>query len=234
MQNRTAMLGLIVSAGLVFPSVADSIGFSSQEGYTSGPANNQQGILSQANVQIDASGAGQLEIGAVGFQRALLFSGRADADVSNLAAGETLVLVATGVTIDRPAANLPTLVFGLTDSVDVGKSVVKLGGQLRLNQAGDVLLDQQAYEPIAPVDTGIDVGQTFDFRVEIVKNNNGTFDVTSIVGGLSMLTADNVSIVSTTGLFVQSQGRGKDSPGTVTIEMVSIGEPPVTEAPEPE
>ncbi|MEM9419395.1 MAG: hypothetical protein AAGA25_10150 [Planctomycetota bacterium] len=190
--------------------------------------------MSQSMVTIDASGSGLLEVSAVGFQRAILMHGHPDADVSTLADGETLTLVASGVTIDRPAAKLPTFMFGLTEFSEIGKSAVKLGGQLLLNEKGDVLLDDQAFELGKAVDTGFDVGETFDFRIEINRNEDGTYDVTSTVGEATLQTAKGIAVASTAALFVQSQGRGKEAPGKVTIETVSIGEPPSNEVAEPE
>lgn len=225
----TAALWLV--CGFAFP---ETIGFSSIEGFTSGKANNQNGLLAQAGITIEAEGAGLARIPGIGFQRLLMYSNQPEVDTANLKPGEKILFIAFGVTVERPADNIPTLVFGLTDTLDLGKANVKLGGQIYMNSAGDLLLDESRYERDDPIDTGVDIGQAFDLRVEIIKNENGTFDAISSVGSVVKQTDFGVTLDSSPALVLQALGAGQKSPGSITVDMVSIGEPPVVEPPEPE
>lgn len=234
MKSLTVIAGLAVAGLVAVPASADVIfdsSFTTGEGYEDGGVFFNPGNPELAGAGVfsitDAAGIGLLNNGnGTSFGRTLFGLDGGDSfdedTLVNLPAGESIVVEAFGVTISTPTgSNLG--VFGLSNinSGDiVGGSSLSIGAQL-VHSNGDILIDPDtgfAANVAGATDTGVNVGETFDLRVTITATGSGTYDVTTAVNNVDIVTALGVSAAvdnSSTDLSGHIQDFGNAGPYTV-------------------
>lgn len=234
MKTFVVIAGLAVAGLVAAPASADVIfdsSFTTGEGYEDGgvffnPGNPELAGANAFSIT-DAGGIGLLtNNNGTSFGRTLFGLDGGDGfnedTLANLPAGEAIVVEAFGVTISAPTgSNLG--VFGLSNinSGDiVGGSSLAIGAQL-VHSNGDILIDPDtsfAANVAGATDTGVNAGETFDLRVTIVATGSGTYDVTTAVNNVDIVTALGVSANlgnSSTDLSGHIQDFGNAGPYTV-------------------
>ena len=226
MKNRTLILSFSLAGALAASAASFSVDFTAAEGFTTGPADGQMGgtpsvgVVAQSGVDIDTT-TGLLTSATNGFLRSIYDAGGTAA--GDFTTGSTLT--ATGLTFNRGSFDGPLAVFGLTSGTVAGAAQNEFGFQLRTTGT-DIFLDGQAFGPVAPVDTGFNIGDTFDATISFLDNGDGTFDAISTVGTASFVTADNVTLPAASGLIFQAQG---GVGGTLSIDSLALTTEPVPE-----
>ena len=239
--NLLTLAGAVAAAAALQTAAAATsvINFTTAEGFTAGQLNGQNDITAQAGITVDPTGTGIVSSATNGFLRSVFFSGGSDATPATAATRDqvisdlydpnfqSLTLTLTGLTINRPAGTAPAGVFGLTNTSVSGAAQNVLGVQFRTD-GSNVLIDNQAFGAVAPVDTGFDLGQTFETTIAITRDNAGEFTATATVGTATLISG-TTSDAGLLGAIFQAQG---PSAGTLTFDGVRA-ESVLTAVPEP-
>lgn len=198
-----------------------SVDFTAEEGFSDGPANRQNGLRAQPGVEISTGDGGQVTSSTKGYLRFLAFD-QEGIDLNAIPEGESLTLVARGITVDRelPAATEQFMAFGLTFESKLNPDV-EIGGQLLFDAEGKVWIDDQKW-PVggSPTDTGLNCDQPFDVVTVVTRTGPKAFTADTTVNGVTARTANVTDAASMEArVLVQTQGKTE---GTWSVDAVDV------------
>jgi len=188
--------------------------------YADGAASTQPGFNgagTQAAYAIsDSAGTGVLT-GGTGFVRAQI--GPNTLSTSTVSVGEQIIIEADNYSLFA-GTNNARAIMGLSGGGGGGAAQMTIGGQLSVDGAANIYVENGAFA-VDPgrVDTGLDVGATFDYAIVLTAESAGavpsqTYTIDHLINGTSLLTEVGQSIGAAADPatylsgFIQDQGAG--------------------------
>jgi len=236
----SAILCLIMVLGPISDTNAGTVTylFSTADGFANGPLNGQSVFTAQTTFNVDTSGTGQVNSSPVGFNR--FIAGANTICFDSLAINDSITLVMSDYTVSRntSATGLqPNGAFGLTSGSNLGTAGVQVGLQLLFDDVGtgNIFLDDDGFaNSSSPVDTGFNLGDTFDLTTVITKTNATTLTAVSTVGTASFTTGTFTGTGLKFGTIFQHQNPGPPNQGTGSSSFGSLSiTTPMSPVPEP-
>jgi len=222
MNTLTALtLSFAVAATATAQIPSQTFEFTAAEGFTDGPANQQNGILAQKPVLIETTNGGRLTSPTKGHLRLVALP--RGIDLNQLAQGETLTMVARGVRMRRelPKKRSGCMMLGLTFGTTGHQSRVGVGVQLLFDPQGRLWLDGQHHElSEQAVDTGLRYDQNFDATIVVTRTGPRAFTADMAIGNATMRTAivDDVESLAA-GMICQVQG---ETDGRLWVDALAL------------
>ncbi|MEO0796734.1 MAG: hypothetical protein AAFX93_16320 [Verrucomicrobiota bacterium] len=196
--------------------------FTAGEGYQDGRLENQPDARAQEGIEIrNSAGKGEVHAHTSGFKRFGLGqdAGLKKTDIKSFPEGAQIRTILKGLTISGQPSNDQSniLSLGLMDShSNIGETKLSNGGQLVANLDGSILLAPKGYNADGVLDSGVKLGDTFDYEVRFTAESGGTFQIDQLINGRTVLSRSVESVDfemngANAALFVQGLPADGDS-----------------------
>ncbi|MEM0964982.1 MAG: PEP-CTERM sorting domain-containing protein [Verrucomicrobiota bacterium] len=240
---KTSALKFLLIATLATSLSAQTVtlfdtSFTASDGWFDGGINfggdNPDSLIGQGGMSLSDTATTGILNGASSFNRALFGwnSGFSEAEVLALDIGSTISVAATGVTISAGGNN--NFVLGLSNVDDgniLGNSSMADGGHLTSD--GTNIFAQNSnfsVDTAGRIDTGVDVGETFNYEVRFTATAAEIFTVEQIING-NLIFSETGQSFNFSNSGTQAVGHFQDfGGGAATIDALSFS---YTAVPEP-